>query len=832
MFANVAYDYKANKIHLWEYQNGQRIHIEELYTPYCYLYDERGEFKDLWGKKCKIKLFDNYFKQREFLEKMETLEGDINPEDRTLVDRYSNIKEFVAPPELDIHYIDIETTSEKGFPNTSDPQEEILLISVYSSKLKKFNVFGTYDYTSKSKAINYIWCNDETELLKKYFSWHKENYPDIISGWNVLYFDIPYILNRTKYIISETFISRYSPIGILRERKVEDKPIYDISGVSQLDYLQLYKQFSINERESYKLDYIAETELGEGKLKFDGDIRTFWKKDWKTFVEYCIKDTLLIKRLEDKLGYIKLVQTQSYMCRVPLEKYSSPIKKFDNYLMSILKDKKIVLPTTKHHKAEEIPGGYVSEPKTGYYKKVVSYDFTSLYPHIMMALNISPETFLGKVLPEDGKEFSELDMLAIKDSNNYSVSGKSTNGKKLKEFIIKNNLILSPNGSLFKSQTGFIPSIIKDMFAKRKEFKKKMQEMEKLYSETKNEEYNTKKSVYDSLQYSTKIMLNSGFGILANPHYRLFNLDGAKSITLTGQKLAKFTGNELNKYFKENFDVKKDSVLYSDTDSVYLDYSFLSSNSNFIETVDEMTKTKIEPLLEEKFNYFSKDLHNIEKNLFDLKRESIASGAIFIQKKKYALYVINEEGVTYPKPKLKVKGIEIVRSSTPSFCREKIKDIVEELFRSECSDKADLINKLRDIKKKFNLAEISEIAFPRNVNGMKTYINSKGMLEKGTPMQVRAANNYNKLLRMNNLETKYESIIDNDKIKFIYLNDNNPLKENIIAFKDVLPKEFGFEKYLDKEIQFEKSFLNPIKTITEALGWKINLNEQDMTGFF
>src|SRR4030067_285200 len=287
MFANVAYDYKANKIHLWEYQNGQRIHIEELYTPYCYLYDERGEFKDLWGKKCKIKLFDNYFKQREFLEKMKTLEGDINPEDRTLVDRYSNIKEFVAPPELDIPYI------------------------------------------------------------------------DTISGWNVLYFDIPYILNRAKYIISESFLNKYSPISILRERKVEDRPIYDISGISQLDYLQLYKQFSINERESYKLDYIAETELGEGKLKFDGDIRTFWKKDWKTFVEYCIKDTLLIKRLEDKLGYIKLVQTQSYMCRVPLEKYSSPIKKFDNYLMSILKDKKIVLPTTKHHKAEEIPGGYV-----------------------------------------------------------------------------------------------------------------------------------------------------------------------------------------------------------------------------------------------------------------------------------------------------------------------------------------------------------------------------------------------------------------------------------------------------------------------------------------
>jgi len=820
--------------------SGERVYLNEDYSPYCYVYDEGGEYKDLWDRKCKIKHFSSRQAQRDFLQKSKTLEGDVLPEDRTLIDRYSKIKEFAEIPYLDIHIIDIETKADQGFPQAERLEDEILLITVYSTLRKKYYVFGTHDYDTDKKEVEYIYCEDERDLLRKYMDWHCEHYPDILTGWNSRWFDIPYIMERMSLIYSDSFRNSYSPINIIREQednfRGKQRIKYNIAGISQLDYLELYKAFSINERESYTLNYIAHVELGEQKLKFDGHLKDLWKEDWQKFVEYNIKDVYLVKRFEEKLGYIKLVQTQSYLCRVTFEKFETSIRKFDNYFMSVLKEQKIVLPTTKRNEKKIIPGGFVSEPQTGYYNRVVSYDFTSLYPHIIMALNISPETFLGKI---EG-DYTDLDLETISDKTIYVVvarlgSRKEMSGAELKNFILQKNIILSPNGVLYTSKEGFIPKIIKEVYTKRKKYKDRMQECEKLYKETHDEKYNLEKNVCDSFQYALKIFANSSYGVLANEWFRLFNPDFASSITLMGQKINKYTAKKINFMLMDKLKLENAPTIYQDTDSCYLNFVEICEKLNitenrFVSFVNMFDRKYLTPYLVKQFKYYSKQLHNIDYNYFDLKREVIAKGAIFIQKKKYSLYVLDSEGFTYDKPQIKTKGIEIVRSSTPSFCREKIKEVVKSIF--ENFDKDKLREELKQIRSTFKKQEVTEIAFPRNINNLEKYVSGDNIV-KGTPIHIRAARNYNMLLKGQSLLTEYEEIYNSDKIKFIYLKKDNPIKENIIAFKTVLPKEFKFSQYIDYDTQFEKSFMAPIRTILHALDWQIELDEENiMDDFF
>ena len=628
MFSSIYYDAKANKIHLWEFINGQKTYGEYDYVSYCYIYDNNGEYTDLTGKKCKRKEFNNWFDQRNFLEKCETLEGDVNPEDRFLIDRYAHIKEFTEVPTLDIHFIDIETETENGFPDIENPRNEINLLTVYSTQTKKFHMFGLKDYIPESKNVEFNYCETEEELLKKYFRWHKDYYPSVLSGWNIRGFDIPYIINRARYLLSESVVKKYSPIGVIREIQVradkgQNYKSYSIAGINILDYMDLYKTFSINERESYSLNYISQVELNKEKVKYDGSLNDLWKEDWNKFCRYNLQDVQLLLDLEAKLGYLKLVQAQSYMCRCSFEKYGSTLKKHDNYLLSTLKEKKIVLPTTKHSSAMEIPGGYVSEPKVGYYKNVVSYDFTSLYPHIIMAMNISPERLVGKIKGN----FTDFDLEKINVTETYEVAGKKVTGERLKEFINQNNLILTPNGVLFRPEEGFIPKVIKHIYAKRKEYKNKMQAAEKLYQQTKDEKYNIEKSTYDSFQYSTKILANSLFGALANAHFRLFNIDFASAITLTGQKVVQFTGTKIDDFFDEKFKINNVSI-YSDTDSVVGD-SIIKTNHGDI---------KIEDI----FNVFEGDVKEYQEGKYIKEIKNLTSLSLNVNTK-----LVEEKNIKY-----------------------------------------------------------------------------------------------------------------------------------------------------------------------------------------
>lgn len=844
MFANIHYSYNKNLISLWEYNSdGQRNLIEEKYISYCYVGDPNGNFKDLYGKTCRRKEFADYMAQREFVKNYETFEGDIAPDSRFLIDRYYNTDLLQSPPELDIHILDIEVSHNNGMPKSDVIEDEILLITVYSTKTKTWHTFGTKNYTG-SKKVEYHHCEDEKDLLKQYFKYHRSSYPDVLSGWFSSRFDYPYILDRAIILFGEGFLKKYSPVGDIELKNFGDYKEYNIGGIAQLDYIDLYKKYSVNESESYKLNYIAQKELGKGKLAFEGSLNELWKEDWNKFVDYNIEDVELVKEIHERLDFIGLTQSQAYLSKVPLNKVDSAIRKFDNYLLSVLKPLNIVLPTAKRRDEVSIPGGYVSEIQRGFYKYITSYDFTSLYPHLMFALNLSPETFVAvveplnekhKILLDNGIIYTHIDLESILDNEEFKIKDKFIIGSKLKELIINKKLIISANGILFRSDIeGFIPKVVKGIFAQRKEYKDISKKNEKLYEDTKEEKYSILAKRYDLMQSATKVLANAAYGILANPNFRLFDPNLATAITATGQKLIKFVGENTNKLFKDRFGITIDSVVASDTDSIYLNIEpFIrkinAPDNKLVYSVNMFSEKLFDPFIIKLLEDFSKNKLNNEKNWFHLKREAICKGAIFIEKKRYALNVIDNEGTTYKEPKIKVKGIEIVRSSTPSFCRDKIKEVVKRIFDNHT--KQQIIEYITEVNKQFKKEDLANIAKPSGVKNIDDYIEN-GLLKKGCPMHVRAAVNYNKLIKEKNLENYYDIIQNGNKMRFIYLQSIDG-SENIIGFVDRLPKEFGLYDKIDYNLQFSKTFMSPIDKITETMGWgQIDLSVNSIDEFF
>ena len=850
MFTNIHYSYKSNKIFLWEIQDGERVLVEEDYKPYCYIQEDAGEFKDLYGLRCRKRRFHTYFDQKEYIKDHETFEGDVRPESRFLIDRYYDKDLLLDMPKLHVHNVDIETDSEGGMSDASRLGDEILLLTVHSSKLNKYYVFGQEDFDdSEYDDVEYILCGDEKTLLKKYFAWHRKNYPDVITGWNTDYFDVPYIIDRATLLFNERFAQKYSPVNHVREDAYSGERKFEIGGIAQLDYLIMYKKYSGKNLDNFRLNTVAEKELGEKKLEFEGSLFDLWKTDWKKYTEYNIKDVKLVKGIDEKNRFIELVQTQAYICKVPLNRVASAIAKLDNYMIAELKTKKIVLPTKKYQHQVDIPGGYVSEPLAGFYSNVTSFDFTALYPHIIFHLNLSPETYVGRIKSKEGNVFTDIDLSQIIDNVEYmfenEVAGKKIvgilTGAKIRKLILKSKVIISANGLIFRSTGGFLPKIVHEVFDKRDEYKQRMLKEKQLFKDSGDAEHGRLQEMYNARNLAMKTFANSIYGVLANKSFRLFNPDFASAITLTGQKLSKFTSKSLDDFFKEKFDIDKNVTIYQDTDSCYLDYTPVIEKfgipkdnvAKYVKSIDIFNEKMIYPLFDKIFHEFSYELHNNPENYYHFKREKIARSGIWTSAKKYALYVLDSEGYTYEEPEVEITGMEIVRSSTPSFCREKIKEVVKMIFDSG-KDKATVMPRIKEIHDEFKKASVEDIAFPRGLNHYEKYILDSGKLAKGCLIQVRAAKTYNDLIDKYDLFNKYGYICKGEKIKFIYVSESpNSNFENVIGFPEVLPEEFGIHDKIDYHTQWEKSFMSPIQVISKSIGWgSIDISIADMEEFF
>lgn len=712
-----------------------------------------------------------------------------------------------------LYTIDIETASELGgFPEPDIAQEEILLITIQDYSTKKIYTWGTRPFSETMNNYIYYECSNESDLLDKFLSFWEESYPDVVTGWNCNLFDITYLVNRIKKVLSESDAKRLSPWKYLRSREIEKnnrvQTQYEIYGVAILDYLDLYKKYSFKNPENYRLDTIANNELGQSKLdhsKYE-TFRDFYTYDWNTFVKYNKIDVELVDRLEEKLQLINMAIDLAYQSKSNYEDVFFQVRMWDNIIYNYLNKRKITIPLKKSSsKFEKFEGAYVKEPIPGFYGWTVTLDLTSLYPHIMMGYNISPETLVRESFPG----------ISVNKLLNKSV-----------DTSLYPDYSICPNGAMYtRTKQGFIPAILEDMFEKRKSYKQLQIAAEKEYERTKEKSLKYKISNYKIKQLSLKVCLNSGYGALGSNYHRFYELKNAEAVTTSGQLALKWIQQKLNFYF--NKILKTDGIdycTYGDTDSVMLNVEPLvnlmfppeTKKEKIVNFLDKIFATEVQNYINKSYQELADYLHAYENKLH-MKREKIADKFLITGKKHYLINVWDNEGVRYKEPKISITGIEAVKSSTPAFCREKLTEAFKVLMNS---NQESMITFIENTKQEFFKLSPEEVAFPKGVSDLTKFQCGVSMYRKGTPIHVRGSILYNWHVKKNHLENKYNFISNGDKIKFCYLKMPNPIMENVIGFIQTLPTEFGLHSYLDYETQFDKTFLQPLKAILDIINWK------------
>ena len=709
-----------------------------------------------------------------------------------------------------IFNIDIETAAENGFPDIETADQEILAISIKDSYTGRIIVFGARPFDNKDSEVDYMHFRSEESMMTAFLEYWNENCPDVITGWNVQLFDIPYIARRIDRILGEKFTKTLSPWKLISSREIYIKGrrqvAYDLRGIATLDYLELYRKFTYTNQESYRLDHICMVELGARKLdhsEFD-TFKEFYEKDWQKFIEYNIHDVRLVDQLDDKMKLLDLAFTMAYDAKVNYEDVFSQVRMWDNYIYCELNKRKIAIPPKREAtKDAKYAGAYVKEPKAGRYDWVVNFDLNSLYPHLIMQYNISPET--------------------LRETRHSSASVEGILNKKVE---IDGEYAVCANGAQYRKDVhGFLPLMMQKMYDSRVIFKKRMIKAKQQYEKTPTVELMKEIARCNNIQMAKKISLNSAYGAIGNEHFRYYRLANAEAITLSGQVSIRWIENKMNAYLNKLLSTDKvDYVIASDTDSIYLNLGpvvdkFFGDKSNdkvrIVELLDKICKDRLEPFIDASYEELATYVAAYDQKMI-MKRENIADRGIWTAKKRYILNVWDSEGVRYKEPKMKIMGLETARSSTPQYFRDKLYAAFKIIIGKTNDELISFVNGVR--------AETREqgqeaVAFPRGVNNLEKYKHRTDIYSKGTPIHVRGALLYNNFVKKNNLQHKYPFIQEGEKIKFIYLKTPNPIHENCVSFFSTIPPEMNLDKYVDYQLQFEKSFLEPLKNVLNCVGW-------------
>jgi DNA polymerase elongation subunit (family B) len=806
----------GNRLLVRGYEGGSSFSYRVPFNPTLYVASKNySEWKTLEGDCVEPLKMGSINDAKEFVKKYREVDD---------FDIYGNTRylyQYIVQehPEDEIRYdtskirifnIDIETAAENGFPDIESADQEILAISIKDSYTGRIIVFGARPFDNKDSEVDYMHFRTEESMLTAFLGYWNENCPDVITGWNVQLFDIPYIARRIDRILGERAAKSLSPWKLISSREIYIKGrrqiAYDLPGISTLDYLELYRKFTYTNQESYRLDHICMVELGARKLdhsEYD-TFKEFYENDWQKFIEYNIHDVRLVDQLDDKMKLLDLAFTMAYDAKVNYEDVFSQVRMWDNYIYCELNKRKIAIPPKREAtKDAKYAGAYVKEPKPGRYDWVVNFDLNSLYPHLIMQYNISPET-LWETRHSDA----------------------SVEGILKKETEIDGEFAVCANGAQYRKDVqGFLPLMMQKMYDSRVIFKKRMIDAKKKYEKTPSPDLVKEIARCNNIQMAKKISLNSAYGAIGNEHFRYYRLANAEAITLSGQVSIRWIENKMNGYLNKLLSTDKvDYVIASDTDSIYLNlgpvvdkfFGSKSSDKNkIVELLDKVCKDRLEPFIEKSYQELADYVSAYDQKMI-MKRENIADRGIWTAKKRYILNVWDSEGVRYKEPKMKIMGLETARSSTPQYFRDKLYAAFKIIIGKTNDELISFVNGVR--------AETKEqgqeaVAFPRGVNNLEKYQHRTDIYSKGTPIHVRGALLYNNFVKKNKLEHKYPYIQEGEKIKFIYLKTPNPLHENCVSFFSTIPPEMNLDKYVDYQLQFEKSFLEPLKNVLNCVGW-------------
>jgi DNA polymerase elongation subunit (family B) len=822
---------KGNRIlHRGYGKDGKRLHESLTYRPTLFVTTGKPKatsWRTIDGRAVDAVDFDTMYEARQFVSQYDGVDGfgvygDIDPEYQFIADTYGSEGEIDYDPSvIRVLSIDIETESEDGFAGVEDPRERINAITliqgdtVHALGLGQFSVEGANCHA----------FTEEADLLRRFLDLWEELDPDIVTGWNVQFYDMPYIHNRIERVLGGKAVKRLSPWRDVRSRKKvfmeRENLIFEFSGVTILDYYDLYKKFTFVTRESYKLQHIAMIELGEGKINYDdvGTLADLYRSDFQRFMEYNIKDTRLVLQLEDKLRLIELAQALAYSARTNLDDVFSQVRMWDCIIYNHLRGKRIAIPPKpRADKREQFAGAYVKEPRAGAYGWVVSLDLDSLYPHLIMQYNLSPETLVDERIPE-----LNADTL-LSDGDRFADALARAHGR---------DLCVAGNGTVYRRDIhGFLPELMDTMYKQRREYKQRMLEAKgwiktnpsadpKVLKERKKDV-----SKYHNFQLVRKVQLNSAFGAMGNEFFRYYDLRIAEAITWSGKLSIKWIERKINAFLNRTCGTDgRDYVIASDTDSVYLDLDPLvvtvlgkKSTEETAAFIDRSCSEIILPRIAKWYDELAKTM-NAYANRMSMKRENIAARGIWAAKKRYCLAVhMGEDNVYTDKPDIKVTGMEVVRSSTPQVVRSDLQEAIRLILTA---DEPSLRAFVESCHARFLTLPVQEIAFPRGCNNMDEYADAASIYKKSTPIAVKGALLYNHWLNRHGLTKRYQPIREGDKIKFCYLRMPNPVREHVIAFVTVLPDELGLMPFVDRETQFDKAFLEPLTKLLDLVGWKV-----------
>ena len=816
-----------DKILVKGYQGKKQVKMAVSYRPNHYIPSKKGDtaFKSLDGRSLEAVNLNSMGGARKFRERYSGVEGfEIHGYDKYIytyiAEKFKGDIEY-NPKLIKVASLDIECECEDGFPEPMIAGEKVNAISIKPFG-KETVVFGIGPWNHDRTDVIYHECTNEANLLMKFIKyWRTESF-DIITGWNVNSFDITYLCNRIDRILGEDEHKKLSPWNQSDVREFtahgyQKQQVYNLYGVNVLDYLELYRKHTFVNQESYRLDHIANVELGKSKLDYSeyGNLHTLYKQDYPKFLEYNVQDAVLVEELEEKLGLIELVQAMSYNAKCNYNDTFGMVKYWETIIYNFLKEQNIQTPPqrlrTGNDKMKPIIGAYVKDPLVGGHDWVVSFDLNSLYPHIIMQYNISPEKMV-----KEYKEDVSIDRLLNKECN--------------LSYLKQQNNTVCPNGAKFKrDRQGFLPELMEKFYDERKQWKRKMIEYqierESCKDRKRLRELDTLIKRANNNQMVRKIALNSAYGALANQYFAFFSIDLAEAITTSGQLIIKWSERTINDFMNKTLGTEdEDFVIAMDTDSVYITMDKLVQKVLPEETdkgkiIDFLNKSEgmFEKVLADGFDDLS-EYTNAFQNKMEMGREVIADRGIWTAKKRYILNVHDNEGVRLAEPKLKMMGIETAKSSTPQWVRTKLTEAFKVVMNGTEQDLWEFVETSR---KEFRNLPPEQVAFPRGCKGLVQYACPTHIYSKGTPIHVRGSLLYNHHLKKKNIDRRYEMIKNGEKIAFSYLTVPNPINENVISFMNVLPRELDLHRFIDYDMQFNKAFVDPLKVVISLIGWNV-----------